>query len=152
MRLTTEESPPPEATVMVEQAFEHLMRQLEAAGRRPSTLATYRSLFENHLRWKVEGTALERVSSRDIGDLDRVMRRKDLAAKTRLNALKLASQIFAFAKRQGWCRRNPCDRVLFPQVESSTDIRILTEGELVALFEAVDVEPSRSAPPTGHCF
>lgn len=87
------------------------MRHLEAIGRRPSTLATYRSLLETHLRWSMENMPLERVGRRDVEELDRVMRRKGKAPKTRLNALKLLSEIFAFAKRQGWCRRNPCDQV-----------------------------------------
>jgi hypothetical protein len=54
MRLATEEAPPPETTVTVDEAAEHLMRDLEAIGRRPTTLATYRSLYRTHLRWSVE--------------------------------------------------------------------------------------------------
>jgi len=69
-----------------------------------------------------------------------------LAPKTRLNALNLLSEILAFAKRQGWCRRNPCEQVRFPQVEPTSDIRFLTEAELVALIEAVDVDEE----PLGH--
>ncbi len=146
MRLATEEAPPPETTVTVDQAAEHLMRHLEAIGRRPTTLATYRSLFRTHLQWSVEEVALERMTRRDVEELDRVMRRKELAPKTRLNALKLLSEIFVFAKRQGWCRRNPCDQVQFPQVEPSSDVRFLTEEELVALLEGIDVD----AKPLGH--
>jgi len=74
------------------------------------------------------------------------MRDKGLAPKTRLNALKLLSEIFAFAKRQGWCRRNPCEQVQFPQIEPTSDIRFLTEAELVALLEAIDID----AEPLGH--
>lgn len=74
------------------------------------------------------------------------MRGKGIAAKTRLNALKLLSEVFGFAKRQGWCRRNPCEQVQFPHVEPTSDIRFLTEDELVALLEAVDVD----AKPLGH--
>jgi len=70
LRLATEESPPPETTVTVDQAAEHLMRHLGAIGRRPTTLATYRSLFETHLQWGVEDTALERITARDIQELD----------------------------------------------------------------------------------
>jgi site-specific recombinase XerD len=128
MRLATEEAPPPETTVTVDEAAEHLMRHLEAIGRRPSTLATYRSLFQTHLLWSVEGVDLERFARRDVEELDRVMRRKVLAPKTRLSALKLLSEIFAFAKRQGWCRRNPCEQVQFPRVEPTSDIRFLTEA------------------------
>jgi integrase len=146
MRLATEEAPPPETTVTVDEAAEQLMRHLEAIGRRPSTLATYRSLFQTHIKWSLEDVPLERVTRRDIEELDRVMRRKIRAPKTRLNALKLLSEIFAFAKRQGWCRRNPCDRVQFPHVEPTSDIRFLTEAELVALLETIDID----AGPLGH--
>jgi integrase len=146
MRLVTEEAPPPETTVTVDQAAEHLMRHLEATGRRATTLATYRSLFRTHLQWSVEEVALERFTRRDVEELDRVMRRKELAPKTRLNALKLLSEIFAFAKLQGWCRRNPCEQIQFPQVEPSSDIRFLIEEELVALLEGIDVD----AKPLGH--
>lgn len=146
MRLATEEAPPPETTVTVDQAAEHLWRHLEAIGRRATTLATYRSLFRTHLRWSVEEVALERITWRDVEELDRVMRRKGLAPKTRLNALKLLSEIFAFAKRQGWCRRNPCDQVQFPHADPTTDIRFLTKEELVALLGVIDVD----AEPFGH--
>jgi hypothetical protein len=44
MRLATEDAPPPETTVTADEAAEHLMRHQEAIGRRPTTLATYRSL------------------------------------------------------------------------------------------------------------
>lgn len=94
----------------------------------------------------MEEVALERITRRDVEELDRVMRRKELAPKTRLNALKLLSEIFAFAKRQGWCRRNPCEQIRFPQVEPTSDIRFLTEAELIALLEAIDIDEG----PLGH--
>jgi hypothetical protein len=146
MRLAAEVTPPPETTVTVDQAAEHLLHHLEAIGRRPTTLATYRSLFRTHLQSSVEEVALERITSRDVEKLDQAMRRKELAPKTRLNALKLLSEIFVFAKRQGWCRRNPCDQVQFPQVEPNSDIRYLTEEELVALLEGIDI----NAKPLGQ--
>lgn len=66
MRLATEEAPPPETTVTVDEAAEHLMRHLEAIGRSPTTLATYRSIFRSHLRWSVEEVGLERITRRDV--------------------------------------------------------------------------------------
>lgn len=91
MRLATEDAPPPETAVTVDEAAEHLMRHLEAIGRRPTTLATHRSLFKTHIQRRMENAPLERITRRDVEDLDRVMRRKELAPKTRLNALKLLS-------------------------------------------------------------
>jgi site-specific recombinase XerD len=152
MRLATEEAPPPETTVTVDQTAEHLMRHLEAIGRRPTTLATYRSLFRTHLQWSVEEVALERMTRRDVEELDRVMRRKELGPKTRLNALKLLSEIFVFAKRQGWCRRNPCDQVQFPQVEPNfrtSDFSPKTSWSRCS--KASTWTRSRSATPIGQC-
>ncbi len=80
------------------------------------------------------------------------MRRKDLAPKARLNALKLASEVFAFSKRQGWCRRDPCDRVPFPRIEPTTDIRFLSEGELVALLGAADAGAEPLGPTDRALF
>jgi integrase len=54
--------------------------------------------------------------------------------------------VFAFAKREGWCRGNPCDNFDFPQVEASGDIRFLTQAELKALLGAVDMNKE----PFGH--
>jgi integrase len=146
MRLASEERPPPDTTVTVVEAAELMMLELEAIGRRPSTLATYRSLFETHLKWHLGDEPLERVMRRDVEEIDLVMRRKGAQAKTRLNALKLLSQIFNFAKRREWCRRNPCDQVRFPHPELNSDIRFLNEAELVAMLAAVDVD----AKPLGH--
>ncbi len=60
------------------------------------------------------------------------MRREGKSAKTRSNALKLLSQIFAFANRREWCRQNPCALVDRPAVEPSADIRFLNQDELEA--------------------
>jgi integrase len=146
MRLASEETPPPETTVTADEAAELLILDLEAIGRRPSTIATYRPLYETHLNWRLEEVPLELVMRRDVEEIDRVMRRKGAQPKTRLNALKLLSQIFNFAKRREWCRRNPCDQVRFPRPDPTSDIRFLTEAELVAMLAAVDID----AEPLGH--
>jgi integrase len=146
MRLAEEEEPPPRASLTVDAASEQLMRHLESLGRRQTTLTTYRSIYRNHLAWSFDETLLDRVTSRDIQKLDQVMRRKGLAPKTRVNALKLASEIFVFAKRQGWCRRNPCEEIELPHVEPTSDIRFLDEAELIALLKVVDIDEK----PFGH--
>lgn len=146
MRLAEEEQPPPRSAVTGDAAFEQLLRHLASLGRRPTTLATYRSIYRSHLAWKLDEILLEKVIWRDIKAIDRAMERKELAPKTRVNALKLAAEIFAFAKRKGWCRRDPCEDIELPEVEPTTDIRFLEEGELVALLDAIDVEEK----PFGH--
>lgn len=146
MRLAEDEHPPPRGTVTGDAAFGQLMEHLESLGRRPTTLATYRSLYRNHLAWGLDEVLLERVTWRDIKKIDRAMIRKEMAPKTRVNALKLASEIFSFAKRNGWCRQDPCEEIELPEVEPTTDIHFLEESELVALLEAIDVEEK----PFGH--
>jgi integrase len=146
MRLAENEYPPPRSAVTGDAAFGQLLEHLESLGRRPTTLSTYRSIYRSHLAWRLDEVPMEKFMRGDIEAIDRAMVHKEIAPKTRVNALKLTSEIFSFAKRQGWCRRDPCEEVELPEVEPTTDIRFLTEEELVALLERIDVEEK----PFGH--
>ena len=128
------------------EAAEHMLRQLEARGRKPTTLETYRSLFRTHLAPMLGDVSIDAVTPDRVEAIAAAMLREGKAAKTRSNALKLLSQIFAFSKRRGWCRDNPCELVDLPQAEQSADIRFLGQDELEALLTAVDIE----AKPFGH--
>ena len=68
------------------------------------------------------------------------MRGAGANAKTTVNALTLAHQVFAFGQRKGWCRENLCERVDRPKVEQSADIRFLEMDEVEALLRAVPLE------------
>lgn len=61
------------------------------------------------------------------------------AARTRLGILKLLSQVFTFAERQGWCEQNPCHSVRRPRVRECSEIRFLSQPDLEALIAAVGV-------------
>lgn len=125
---------------------ERLLRHLEIVGRKPTTLATYRSTLETHLLPAFGTLPLGEVDPERIENLMAAMQESGKAAKTRANALVLLHQLFHFAERNGWCADNPCTRVDRPQVEPSLDIRFLDKAELEALLEAVDV----AHEPLGH--
>jgi integrase len=127
------------ASLTVAAVSERLLRHLEIVGRKPTTLATYRSTLETHLLPAFGTRPLSEVSPERIENLMAAMQESGKAAKTRMNALVLLHQLFNFAERHGWCADNPCTRVDRPQVEPSLDIHFLDKAELKALLEAVDV-------------
>jgi integrase len=134
------------ATLSVATVGERLLRHLEIVGRKPTTLATYRSTLETHLLPAFGAPPLGEVDPERIENLMAAMQESSKAAKTRANALVLLHQLFHFAERNGWCADNPCTRVDRPQVEPSLDIRFLDKAELEALHEGVNV----ARDPLGH--
>jgi integrase len=127
------------ASLIVTAVSERLLHHLEIVGRKPTTLATYRSSLETHLLPALGALPLNEVDAEHVEDLMAAMQESGKAAKTRANALVLLHQLFNFAERNGWCTDNPCARVDRPQVEPTLDIRFLNEGEFKALLAAVDV-------------
>jgi hypothetical protein len=77
MRLAEDEYPPPRSTMTSDAAFGQLLEHLQALGRRPTTLATYRSIYRSHLAWKLDEVPVEKVMRRDIEATDRAMVRKE---------------------------------------------------------------------------
>jgi integrase len=134
------------ASLTVATVGERLLHRLEIVGRKPTTLATYRSTLETHLLPALGTLPLGEVGPEHIESLMTAMQEAGKAAKTRRNALILLHQLFAFAERRDWCAGNPCTPVDRPQVETSLDIRFLNKAELEALLEAVDV----AREPLGH--
>jgi len=127
------------ASLTVAVVGERLLRHLAVVGRKPTTLATYRSALETHLLPALGALSLGEVDKEHVENLMAAMQGAGKAAKTRANALVLLHQLFHFAERNGWCTDNPCARVDRPQVEPTLDIRFLSEEEFKALLEAVDV-------------
>lgn len=125
---------------------EHLLRHLETLGRKQTTLANYRSILRAQLLPSFGDVAVHRITAEQVEALAERMLREGKAARTRVGALKLLSQVISFAQRKGWCHDNPCQAVGKPKVRQDTDIRFLDRRELKALLEAVDV----SEQPFGH--
>lgn len=139
-RIESEQPLPAYSDLTVGVAGDRMLRHLEAVGRKPTTLNTYRSIFRTHLGPELGDVPLDSATAEQIEALAAGMRRDGKAAKTTANALTLLFQIFAFGQRKGWCRQNPCARVDRPHVEQSADIRFLDQDELEALLVAVDPE------------
>ncbi len=139
-RMMTSERPPPVDTeVPFASAAEHLLRHLEALGRKPTTLDNYRSIVRSQLIPNLGDVMINRITPEQVEGLAAEMLRDGKAAKTRASVLKLLSQVISFAQRKGWCRDNPCRKAGKPKVRESIDIRFLDRNELEALLAAVDV-------------
>jgi site-specific recombinase XerD len=134
------------ASLTVAVVGERLLHHLEIVGRKPTTLATYRSTLETHLLPALGALSLSEVDKEHVENLMATMQESGKATKTQANALVLLHQLFHFAERNGWCMDNPCARVDRPQVEPTLDIHFLNEEEFKALLEAIDVE----CEPLGH--
>jgi integrase len=126
--------------VTIAEVGERLLQHLEALGRKPSTIATYRSLFGTHLVSNLGVQPLDRATPEQVEELIAAMRRNGKGAKTIQNAVTLLYQVFEFGKRKGWCEANPCERVDRPQVEQNADIRFLEMEEVEALLAAVPAD------------
>jgi integrase len=136
-RIESERPNPARSDATIAEAGERLLQHLEALGRKPSTIATYRSLFATHLVPNLGDQPLDRVTAEQVEELIAAMRRSGKGAKTIQNAITLLYQVFEFGQRKGWCEANPCERVDRPQVEESADIRFLEMEEVEALLAAV---------------
>lgn len=121
----------------VEEAGERLIEHLDALGRKPTTLGTYRSLLRTHLARHLDTRSLDRIEPAHVERLAVAMRREGAGPKTIINALTLLHQIFAYGERKGWCIKNPCKQVDRPSIEETTDIRFLAQEEVEALLRGV---------------
>jgi integrase len=144
--MLSERAPRPGSTLPLAAAAEQMLRHLEAIGRQPSTLETYRAILHAHLLPRFGETELASLRQDQVEAFAADLLRKGLSARTRDGALKLLSQILAFAQRRGWCQENVCALVPRPRVRPSSDIRFLDRKELAAFLGAIDV----SAEPYGH--
>jgi integrase len=126
----------------LEEVGDQLVGHLEALGRKPSTLNTYRSLLRAHLVPHLGDRTLDRIEPVHVERLVAGMRRGGAGPKLTNNALTLLYQVFEFGRRKGWCEANPCRGVDRPAAEEHTDIRFLEIEEVEALLTAVPDEDS----------
>jgi len=135
------EPPPPAVENTVIEGSKLLLRALKVRGLKPTTLATYGSLFKTHIQPPPFGELLlHEARTDDVEELLARMREEEKAAKTIANVYKLLSQLFTFAIKKGWCTKNPCKSVEAPLVRQSKEIRFLSQAELSALLQAVPPE------------
>jgi integrase len=124
----------------IEEAGSRLVEHLESLGRKPTTLATYRSLLRTHIVPHLGSLSLHRVQAEHVERLVVSMRRSGASPKLTCNVLTLLHHIFEFGQRHGWCRQNPCKQVDRPKVEDSEDVRFLDVEEVEALLRAVPLD------------
>ena len=137
--MVRERPPPAGADVPFGAAAELMLRELEELDRKPATLANYRSILRVYLLPRFEEISVNQITTRDVEALAAQMLRDEKAAQTRAHVLKLLSQVFNFAVHSGWCASNPCERVRWPRVRETAEIRFLDRAELENLLAAVDI-------------
>jgi integrase len=119
-------------------AAELMLRELEELGRKPTTLANYRQIFDFRLLPRFGEIPIGRIKRSQVEALAIQMLREGKRAQS-VNTLKLLSQVFNYARRQRWCLENPCWGVRRPQIRPHQDIRFLDKDELEAVLSAIDV-------------
>ena len=117
---------------------ELLIDQLEARGRKRSTVGEYRSYLRVHLGPFFGATALDEVTVGAVEAFIAAKRREGKATKSILNYLGLLHSVFEFGCRRGFARTNIAKLVEKPERDGAgSDIRFLDETELEALMRAV---------------
>jgi integrase len=124
--------------VTVEDAGKRHLAHLEAMGRKPSTMRSYRTLLDSQIVRRVGTRPIGQLSREDVEAFAAQLARDGLSAKTIKNVLGLLNGICEFAIRRGWASANPCRYVDRPAVEFNQDIRFLDADELEAVLRAVD--------------
>jgi site-specific recombinase XerC len=89
-------------------AAELMLGELEEIGRKPTTLANYRSILGFRLLPRFGESSVNRVRRSQVEAFAAQMIREGASPHTRANVLKLLSQVFNYSVRQRWCRENPC--------------------------------------------
>lgn len=138
-RIVRERPPEPGASVSFASTTELMLRELESLGRKATTLDNYRAILRAHLLPRFGELIVSRVRKSDVEGFMTSLAAAGKAERTRLGILKLLSQVFTFAERQGWCEQNPCRSVRRPRVRECSEIRFLSQPDLEALIAAVDV-------------
>ena len=124
--------------VTVEQAGQRLLTQLEALGRKRSTMHGYESYLRIHLAPYFAGRPLDQITRQDVEAFIARCHANDQSVKSTLNYIGLLHGIFELAQREGWVSSNPCKLAAKPRaVPADADIHFLDQAELDALIAAV---------------
>lgn len=137
----------------VAEAGDRYLRHLQAAGRKPSTIAAVRGHLEHWHRPFFAGRTLEAVQPEDVESLIRLMqagqrpgglaRTKPLSAKTIRNAIGTLNALYNHAVRRRWATSNPVLEVDLPADSPDEDIRFLEPAEVDAVAAAAIAGPYR---------
>jgi integrase len=131
-------TPPVAERVTVDDAGRRHLAHLEAMGRKPSTLRSYRNQFDAQIVPRIGTRPVGGLSDDDVEALTASLARDGLAPKTIQNVLGLLNGICEFAVKRGWATANPCRYVDRPRVEPNQDVRYLDPDELEAVLRAIE--------------
>jgi integrase len=130
--------PPVPDRVTIEEAGRRLITHLEAIGRKPSTLRSYRSNLDRQIVPRLGDQPIPALRREHVERFLTGCLRDGLSPKTVSNCLGLLHSICEFAIRRGWATANPCKHVDRPQAgEDDRDVRFLDPAEVEALLRAV---------------
>lgn len=121
----------------VEEAGERLIDQLEALGRRKSTIEGYRSAVGVHLAPFFGEKPLDRVTREDVERFCARRARAGGAPKSTQNYLGVLNGIFDLAIRRGWASTNPVKLAERPRKAEAQEVRFLAMAEVEALLRTV---------------
>ena len=124
--------------VTVQDAGARHLAHLEAMGRKPSTLRSYRNQLDAQIVPRIGARPIGQLEREDVEQLAAQLARAGLSAKTVRNILGLLNGICELAIKRGWATANPCRHVDRPSVRESQDVRYLDAAELEAVLRAVD--------------
>jgi hypothetical protein len=97
----------PEVRRTVDDAANELRRQLLLDGARKSYRENCESMQRVHISPAIGPKPLEKVTRRDVEDVEAVMLAKGRKPKTVRNVMKFLHGVFEFAIDEEWCRENP---------------------------------------------
>jgi len=130
---------PADRKTVFEVAEAYLVHVETVRGRKPSTVADYRSILHRHLLPFLGRRTIDRVSTEQLTAYISAKAAEGLQAKTISNHLVLAHGLFSFAIKRGWAIENPVAAVEKPRaLENDAEIRYLRPEEIARLVCAVE--------------
>ena len=111
---------------------------LEALGRKRTTLAAVESAQRVWIDRVLGDRPAASVTTTQVEDLMRTMRRAGVGVKSTRNYLGILSGMYRYAlhPRRRWVPENPCDALELPRRDSHAEIRFLTVDEVESLAAA----------------
>jgi integrase len=114
-----------------------------AESMKPSTLNSYLSVFEKHIRPEFEHMNMQAVSAAEINAFKAKLQKKGLAKKTVRNILNLVNLFFVHAVKDGYVRHSPMEGVDKPEISRKRKGRALRAEEIQALLANCETTDTR---------
>jgi site-specific recombinase XerD len=114
-----------------------LLENLEALGRKRSTIEGYGSALRVHLAPPFGGKALDGITREDVEAFMAHRAREGGAIKSTLDYIGVLHGIFDHAVRRGWAQSNPVKLAERPRKAEGREVRFLTMAEVEQVLRAV---------------